>query len=544
MAKEIEHKQSGAPNRMPLHQREANPMWLHASIKYLPDVIRHHARQVPDKVAVIDQPKTFTYRELDQRSNQVANAILKAQARPGDVIGFLGKNSIGLFEALFGAGKAGCTFLPLNWRLTPHELSQVIDDSAPLIIFAEQECAEQLEATRKLSQHPFQIAVFDAKLGLTDWRKDQSSLDPAIDVDPRDVALLIYTSGTTGKPKGVELTHQSISHMRLCEYLEPSYNWFDSDILVMALPNFHLLGMSLPIQALYNQASVTLMPAFDVGRVFHMIKHDRPTVLVLAPTAIQMLLDHPDAKTADFSSIRLVIYAGSAITAPLLKRAMQEMKCAFMQFYGATESGGAITILRPDQHDLVNEEKLKSCGTPLPLTEVKIVNAAGGVCPDGEIGELLVRTPANFRGYRNQPEATAAALQEGWYRTGDAGYRAADGLLYLVDRVKDMIVTGGENVYSTEVEQALAKHPAVAMSAVVGLPHERWGEMVTAVVVLRAGEQLSEEDLVQHCRQLIAGYKVPKLIHFDTMLPTNPTGKVLKRVLRETLQAKLKALAA
>ncbi|WP_290866609.1 long-chain-fatty-acid--CoA ligase [Aquabacterium sp.] len=518
-------------------------MWLHASIQYLPDVIRYHARQAPDKVALIDQRKTYSYREMDLRSNQVANGLIQANARPGDVIGFLGKNSLAVFESLFGAGKAGCTFLPLNWRLTPAELAQVIDDAQPLIIFAEHECLAQLEAACKISQRSVRIEPFDVAAGLTSFCSGQGDIDPGVEVSPRDVALLIYTSGTTGKPKGVELTHQSISHMRLCEHLEPSYQWLASDILVMAMPNFHLLGLSVPIQALYSQATVTLMPALDVGKLLQMIAQDRPTMLVLAPTAIQMLLDHPDAKTTDFSSIRQVIYAGSAITAHLLKRAIKEMQCEFMQFYGATESGGAITILRPDQHDLVHEEKLKSCGTPLPLTEVSIVDANGQPCPDGEIGELLVRTPANFRGYRNQPEATAAALHDGWYRTGDAGYRASDGLLYLVDRVKDMIVTGGENVYSTEVEQALAKHPAVAMSAVVGLPDAHWGEMVSAVVVLKAGHQASEEELVKHCRQLIAGYKVPKRICFDNALPTSPAGKVLKRLLRDTLQSKLQSAA-
>jgi acyl-CoA synthetase (AMP-forming)/AMP-acid ligase II len=230
------------------------------------------------------------------------------------------------------------------------------------------------------------------------------------------------------------------------------------------------------------------------------------------------------------------MYASSPISAQLLKRALLEMKCSFMQFYGATESCGALTILRPEQHDLLNEVRLRSCGTPLPLVDIKIVDTEGNELPDGQIGEFLCRTPAIFTGYLRHPEATAAVLKDGWYRTGDAGYRdPKDGLLYIVDRVKDMIVTGGENVYSAEVEQIVHKHPAVSTCAVVGVPDTHWGEKVVAVVVLKAGTSAAADELTTFCRGQIAGYKIPKQIHFAPALPMSSTGKVLKRVLREDL---------
>jgi acyl-CoA synthetase (AMP-forming)/AMP-acid ligase II len=209
-----------------------------------------------------------------------------------------------------------------------------------------------------------------------------------------------------------------------------------------------------------------------------------------------------------------------------------------MQFYGATESSGALTLLRPEQHDLDNEDKLKSCGTPLPLIEIKVVGPDQEEVAQGSIGEFLVRSPTLFSGYWDQPDATAAALQDGWYHTGDAGFRDAEGLYYIVDRVKDMIVSGGENIYSAEVEQALMKHPAVSQVAVIGVPDQRWGEKVTAIVVLAPGATATEETIIAHCRTLIAGYKVPKTVQFVPSLPMTPTGKILKRAIRDQFWAK------
>jgi acyl-CoA synthetase (AMP-forming)/AMP-acid ligase II len=305
-------------------------------------------------------------------------------------------------------------------------------------------------------------------------------------------------------------------------------------VMLTVMPVFHLVGTGLSVQALYNGAPVSTLPALDAGKLLQVLARDRPAICALVPTAIQMILDHPAAKTADFSSLRLVMYAGSAISSALLQRALTEMMgCRFMQFYGATESSGALTLLRPEQHDVNNEARLRSCGTPLPLIEIKIVDAEGNEASEGATGEFWVRSPTLFGGYWNQPEATAAVMRGSWYRTGDAGFRDKDGLLYIVDRVKDMIITGGENVYSAEVEQALTKHPAVKQCAVIGLPDPKWGEKVTAVVIACPGSSPTAEDLIAHCRSLIAGYKVPKEVRFAETLPMTATGKVLKRALRD-----------
>ena len=514
-------------------------MWLHADIELLPDIVRHRARVSPDKTALIEGSRRLTFRELDASTNRVAQAIAREGAQPDSVVAFVGKNSIPFFEIMFGAGKAGCTVLPLNWRLAAAELVAIVDDAAPALVLVDKEFLPLMDKVLEAAARPFKVVAFDSAAegdsGLSAWCAGVPDSDPARATDPRAIALLMYTSGTTGRAKGVEMSHRGLDRMRLCESLEPEFQWRADDVLLMVMPNFHLLGTSLPIQSLYNGSTVSILPMLEPGRLLGLIETDRPTILVLAPTVIQMILDHPAAKDTDFSSVRLTMYAGSPINAELLKRAMREMKCEFMQFYGATESLGAITILRPAQHDLQQESKLKSCGTPLPLIEIKVTDEKGEELPDGEIGEFRMRSPATFSGYRNQPEVTAAVLQRGWYRTGDAGFRDKDGLLYIVDRVKDMIISGGENIYSSDVEQALQKHPAVALSAVVGAPDPGWGEKVVAIVVLKKGESVGAEELKRHCRTLIGGFKVPKEITFAESLPISPTGKILKRVLRDAL---------
>ena len=517
-------------------------MWLYADITTVPDIVRHYGRTTPDKVALIEGGYSLTFSLLDEMTSKAACRLAGQGVTEGHVVAFFGKNSIPFFLVLLGGNKAGATVLPLNWRLTPVELAAILDDARPAVVFVDQEFLPNLEATRARCQHLFEHVVIDPAQstlgGLEPWIESVPANDPGLPSDPRDTAWLMYTSGTTGLGKGVEISHQALNMMRLSEHLEPALQWSADDSLMMVMPNFHLLGVALPIQALYNGCTVSIMPVLEPGRLLTLLRTTRPTILVLAPTVIQMMLDHPDAGQADFSSLRLVMYAGSAINAQLLKRAMQEIHCDFMQFYGTTECVGPMCILRPEQHDLVNEARLKSCGTPMPLIDFRVLDAEGREVPDGEKGELVIRTPAMFTRYRNQPELTAKVLQNGWYHTGDAGYRdPADGLLYIVDRVKDMIVTGGENVYSAEVEQALAKHPDVSMSAVIAVPDPRWGERVTAVVVLRPGSSASEADLIAHCRTLIAGYKVPKTVIFETSLPVSPAGKVLKRLLRERFWA-------
>lgn len=510
-------------------------MWIYPEIASMADVSRYHARVRAEAPALRFGGRTNTWQQFDARVSRIANALIARGTVTTSAVAFYGKNSATYLELMFGAFKADVPFLPFNWRLTAHELSAILQDSKPAIVFVEPAFADTLAKALHSSGLSTEIVAIDASAddgGLDGFLGGASQRDPLLDIPLHHTALRLYTSGTTGQPKGVELTHGSFMHIRLCEHFEPALRWGPEDVHLFALPNYHLAGIGICLQSLYNGGAVIVLPEFNPVAVLAAIRETRPTIGMLVPATIQMLLDHPDAATTDFSCFRLVMYAGSAISLGLIKRAIAEMKCEFMQFYGATETSGAVTLLRPHEHDFNNEENLKSCGTPLPLIEIKIVDPAGNELPEGETGEFLIRTPSIFKEYLNKPGETKSAREGGWYRSGDAGYRANNGLYFIVDRVKDMIVSGGSNIYSTEVENALSKHPAVAQSAVIGVPDETWGEAVKALVILRQDASATADELIAFCRQYIAGYKVPKSIVFVDALPMTPTGKVLKRELR------------
>jgi acyl-CoA synthetase (AMP-forming)/AMP-acid ligase II len=509
-------------------------MWRHYEIRSLADVPRYWAGRTPGKTAVTSWDGELTYAQLDERSSAVANALLRAGA--GGRAGYLGVNSAFFWVAWFGAAKAGAALAPLNWRLAVPEIAGIIDDAGLGIVFADAERAGMLEEARAKSARKFEIVVFGADGGrhpdVDRWALGAGASDPRIAVSPDATALVSYTSGTTGRPKGTEISHLAFDRFFMMSSLEPTESWTSDDVLCMVMPNFHLAGSWVSLPALYHGATVAVLPAFDPAAFFLALERYRPTVTCLVPTAIELVVRHPGAGSADFGSLRRVLYAGSSIRPDSLRAALHVLGCDLVQFYGTTETY-IITLLRPDQHDPADPALLTSCGQPYPLVDVRIAGADGREAAAGEVGEVLVRTPALFAGYWNAGEATARAVTDGWYHTGDLGRRDQDGNLYLVDRVKDMIVTGGENVYSVEVEAALSAHPGVRAAAVIGVPHPVWGEAVTAYVVPASDSGPEAAELIAHCRGLIAGYKVPKAIHFVTELPLTASGKVQKAVLRQ-----------
>ena len=507
-------------------------MWLYPEVRTLGEFIEYHARTAPGQRALVHGERTISFAEYDAVANRIANALLEQGDRAGERIGFLGLNSPDFYFALIATARTRGAFLPFNWRLSAPELAQLIEDSEARLVFVERALEDLWNAALKIAGASVETIWFDGENTLERRFADRSAAKPALFISEEDTAIQLYTSGTTGKPKGVMLSHGGFNRMRLCEHLEPSYDWQDGDIFINPLPNFHLLSIGIAFQCLYNGVAVSIVRQFDPGVVCEAIQRDRPTLLTLTPTMIQMLLDHPAAADTDFSSLRLVLYAGSAISLGLIRRAIAQMPCQFMQFYGATEAGGAFSILRPSEHDLEDEAKLQSCGRPLPLIEFRIIDPAGNAVPEGTPGELVVRAPAITPGYWKQPEATAKVLQHGWYRTGDVARRDAEGLYYIVDRVKDMIVSGGENIYCAEVENALSTHPEVAQVAVIGVPDPRWGEAVLACVIRNPGSTLDEAGLIAHARTLLAGYKVPKRVTFMDSFPLVPSGKVSKKDLR------------
>ncbi|RSY79333.1 fatty acid--CoA ligase [Sphingomonas koreensis] len=508
-------------------------MWLYPEVRLLGEYPEYWARRDPNRLALRTADRRIDFAAFDRVSNQVAQMLAAGDHRPGELIGFIGKNSADFYFALFGCSRTRMGLVIYNWRLAGAELAEQIADSRARFAIVEREMEPLWDAACALLEDPPKALWIDSDNTLERTVASYPAERPSIHVEMEDVAFQLYTSGTTGKCKGVMLSHISTTNMRLCEHLEPAYQWEDGDSFVNGLPNFHLLHIGITLQCLYNGVAIDIVRQFDPAAMLQAIGVRKPSLLTLTPTMLQMLLDHPDAAATDFSSLRLTLYAGSAISLGLIKRAIASMPCQFMQFYGSTEAGGATSILRPNEHDLSNEAKLQSCGRPLPLVEFRIVDGDGNVVPDGEPGELLIRQPSITKGYWQQPELTTSVIEHGWYRSGDIARRDEEGLYYIVDRAKDMIVSGGENIYSAEVENILSTHPAVAGVAVIGVPDARWGEAVKAVVILRDGHPAEQAPILNFCRERLAAYKVPKSVDFVDAFPLVPSGKVSKKDLRE-----------
>jgi acyl-CoA synthetase (AMP-forming)/AMP-acid ligase II len=506
-------------------------MWAYPEIRSLGDYPDYWARHDPERAAFKMIGRTVSFAEFDRLANRSAHFLLGEGAAADQLVGYMGKNSLDFYAAFFGCNRTRAGLVALNWRLAAPELAEQIADSQTEFVIVEREQEPLWTAACAQMTNPPRAIWIDENDTYEGLVACQAETRPDVVVSEDDTAFQLYTSGTTGRPKGVMLSHRGTNMMRLSEHFEPAYHWERDDSFINALPNFHLLHLGITLQCLYNGVSVTIVRQFDPALVLKAMTELQPTLLTLTPTMLQMLLDHPDAATTDFSSLRLTLYAGSPISLGLIKRAIATMPCKFMQFYGSTEAGGASSILRPEEHDLNDEAKLQSCGRPLPLVEFRIVDADGNEVVDGEPGELLIRQPAITKGYWQQPETTAAALQNGWYRSGDIVRRDEEGLYYIVDRAKDMIVSGGENIYSAEIENVLSTHPHVASVAVIGVPDPRWGEAVKAVVIAKE-DGANPDDLIAWCRERLAAYKVPKSVDFVDAFPLVPSGKVSKKDLR------------
>jgi fatty-acyl-CoA synthase len=365
------------------------------------------------------------------------------------------------------------------------------------------------------------------------WRDARSSVHSASPAEPEDTLLQIYTSGTTGLPKGVELSNRNVLALLSAAQAGGVADLRPDDVVLMCMPASHVAGTMVGLFGLGQGSTVVVMAEFDPAALIDVVSHHGVTWLVLVPAAILILVQHPAAATADFRSVRALAYGASPIAEALVEQARAVFPNADLwHLYGLTEASGGGTILPPDAHDPARG-KLRSCGKPYPGFELRIVDPFCRDVPSGEVGEIVLRSPTIMKGYWNNPEATRAAFfSDGWLRTGDAAWMDAEGVVYVHDRVKDMIVSGGENVYPAEVENALFGHPAIADVAVIGVPDPRWGEAVKAIVVSRTGLPVSAEEIIAYARGRIAGFKVPKSVDFVDALPRNAAGKVLRRTLR------------
>jgi acyl-CoA synthetase (AMP-forming)/AMP-acid ligase II len=476
-----------------------------------------------------------TYELLNYRSSQVANGLIRENLKPQTRIAALDKNSDSFFEVMFGSSKANTVFVAVNWRLSPSEVAYVINDALAEILFVGEEyfdtVAQIISSLRTVKRVIALGGEHREWNSYVAWRDQQSAGDPDLNIDVDDVALQLYTSGTTGHPKGAQLTNSNLLTLIPTAVREWG-GWSERDISLVCLPLFHIGGCGWACIGFYCGAKAVIVHDIDFGEILRLIAEQRVTRVFFVPALLLFLLQTPGVAQTDFSSMIQIVYGASPIPLDLLRAAMGTFKCGFAQVYGLTETTGAITYLGPEEHDPDGNPRMRSCGKPHASVDLRIVDSSGNELPPGQVGEIICRTPQNMKGYWNLPEETAHAIRGEWFHTGDAGYVDADGYLYIHDRLKDMIVSGGENIYPAEIESVIFGHPAVVDVAVIGVPDEVWGESVKAMVVKKGGSEATAEEIIEFARERIAHYKAPRSVDFLEVLPRNPSGKILKRELR------------
>lgn len=510
------------------------------AMRTLGDVARHHGRTRADQVALVFEGRQTTYADFDRHTDQVASAMIAAGVKPGECVSYLGKNSDHYLELVVGACKAGAIIAPIGWRLSPDEAAYIIDDAQSKLLFVGPECVDCAAAAVQISQtKPTQIGM-EAGSSLPQfeaWRDAQAPGGKLPEVEPESTALLLYTSGTTGRPKGVMLTHANLlrSRRQLAQAAMGWNEWKQGETNLVAMPAAHIGGTGWGLVGLINGVRNIVLREFNPMEVLEFIERERIAKMFIVPAALQFVIRMPRAREIDYSSLTHILYGASPMPVALLQECMEIFGCQFVQQYGMTETTGTITYLPPQDHDPKGNERMRSAGIAMPGVEMRVVDGEGKVLGPNQIGEVCTRSAANMRGYWRKADATASTVDaDGWLRTGDAGYLDADGYLFIQDRIKDMIITGAENVYPAEVENAIHGHPHVAEVAVIGVPDETWGEAVKAIVVPKPDCTPDAESIIAHARQKIAHYKAPKTVDFlDRPLPRNPSGKILRRELRE-----------
>jgi long-chain acyl-CoA synthetase len=500
------------------------------------DIVRNHARQRPDAPALEFEGATTTFAELDDRSSRLANALAEAGVRAGDRVAFLDKNTPQFFDLAFALTKIGAVMVAVNWRLAPNEIIQIVDDArAPVMFVGSDFFADVEKIESALGTVSTIVAIGDHERwpGYEEFLGARDARDPMVESRGSDVVIQLYTSGTTGLPKGVMITNDNF--FAGLDEIAATWELGPGAVNLAVMPMFHIAGSGWALFGLAQGCRTVLIREVDAQQILRAIPEYGVTSALFVPAVIQLLITTPGVEDVDFSTLRVITYGASPITETVLTKAMRIFGCKFVQLYGLTETTGAIVQLEASDHDPEHRpELLRSCGRPYPIVELRIVDPETGEdVAEGEIGELWTRSGRNMAGYWANDEATARAFtDDGWFKTGDAGYRDAEGYLFLHDRLKDMIVSGGENVYPAEVENVLAKHPEVADVAVIGVPDEKWGEAVKAVIVRAAGSSLTGDSLIAFARGELAGYKLPKSVDFAEALPRNPSGKLLKREIR------------
>lgn len=511
-------------------------------ITSLGDIVEQHAEAFPDKAAIIQEGVTWTYQNLRELSRRAAQGLLDAGVDGQERVAFLDRSSREYFPFLFGAGMVNAVTVAVNWRLAAPEMEYILNNAGAKVLLIGEEFLGHL-AQMDLPSTTTVIVLGDpGDTGYPTWDDWVNSFEPefpGIDVAPDDTCYQLYTSGTTGLPKGVEISNRNLFGMLPNSGDEWS---FDSEsVNLVSMPLFHIAGSGWGMCSFFFGGTNVILRDVDPAEILRLIDTERITNILLVPAVLQFIQAVPNAENTDFSSVRSVVYGASPISEEALIGAMNLMGCDFVQTYGLTETTGGVTTLPASDHDPggPNAHLLRSAGKAWGDVEIRIVDEETLTdLPDREVGEIWIRSRQNMEGYWANSEATSLVFPEGkdedgvgWFRSGDAGY-LLDGYLYIHDRVKDMVISGGENIYPAEVENALMSHPDIDDVAVIGVPSEKWGETVKAIVVVRAGSDPSEAEIINYARTRIAHYKCPTSVDRIDVLPRNPSGKILKTELR------------
>ncbi|HEX6487683.1 MAG TPA: long-chain-fatty-acid--CoA ligase [Candidatus Dormibacteraeota bacterium] len=479
--------------------------------------LRWRARRHPDLEALWYRGQSTTYGQLDQQASALAAGLIRElDLTPGDRVAVLDKNTAHALELMLALDRAGVVAVPVNWRLTASEVATVVNDAEPVALVVDEEFRQSAD----------QVAC--RVMGFDELPRDADAGDPRRDAE-NSVTWQLYTSGTTGLPKGAMLTNLNLNTLTGSLLFEiPELR--EGGRSLVAMPLYHIGGCGWALASILCGSTAVIVREFLPQEVLKILAEQRVDTAFLVPAALLFLTSMPEAQTTDFSNLKNVAYGASPISPEILKRSIDTFKCRFTQLYGLTETTGAAVALTFENHE---GERLLSAGRPMYGVDVRVVDPDDKEVPAGEIGEIVIRAPTVMQGYWRRDEDTKATIRDGWFHSGDAGTMDADGFVYIKDRIKDMIVSGGENVYPAEIEAVLAGHPDVADVAVIGVPDDQWGETVKALVVAKDGATPDGDAIIDWARERLAGFKRPRSVDFVETIPRNPSGKILKRELRE-----------
>ena len=504
----------------------------------LGNIIKRNASLFPDRIAYMSETQKISFQAFNERVNRLYNALRARGLNQGDRVAVLSYTRPEYMEVFGVAEKGGMITVPINWRLKGEELAYQFNDSGAKALIVQRPFVETINEIRDRIPVEHYFCIDGNNEGMQPYEgvlRENSPAEPDVDIKSDDTVYIIYTSGTTGRPNGAMITHRGQWECSRSMAIEVPVRRVEKHLEGMML--FHIGPRSFLFPVFHRGCTNYLVERFDPRRFLEIIQGEKITTTELVPTQIAMILDLPDHEQYDTSSLHTVFYAGMAMPVALLKRGIERFGRIFVQGFGQTETGPLICCFSREYHDPYGSpkeiERLASCGQPAIDADVRIVDDEGSDLGPNEVGEILAKHVWTMKGYWNKPELTQQTIQDGWVHTGDMGYMDEDGFLFIVDRKKDMIVSGGENIYPREIEEVLYTHPAVLEAAVIGIPSQKWGEDVKAVIALKKGEKVSEEEIIEFCKDKLAGYKKPKFVEFMDELPKTGSGKLHKKGLRD-----------